>query len=39
MHNKVNKLLNKEIFPCTLELLDERWRKGKPPCTTSINNV
>ena len=39
MHNKVNKFLNKEIYPCTLEKLDERWRKGKPPCTTSINNV
>lgn len=39
MHNKVNKFLNKEIFPCTMETLDERWRKGKPPCTNSINNV
>lgn len=39
MHNKVNKYLNKEIFPCNLENLDKRWRKGDPPCTSSINNV
>jgi FAD-linked sulfhydryl oxidase len=38
-HNEVNRMLNKEVFPCTLELLDIRWRKGKPPCTSSINNV
>jgi mitochondrial FAD-linked sulfhydryl oxidase len=39
MHNEINKMLNKEIFPCELENLDQRWRKGKPPCTSTINNV
>jgi mitochondrial FAD-linked sulfhydryl oxidase len=38
-HNEVNRMLNKEIFPCEMEKLDLRWRKGNPPCTSSINNV
>ena len=39
IHNKVNRMLNKEVFPCDLESLDRRWRKGKPPCTATINGV
>ncbi len=31
-HNEVNERLNKECFPCTLEALDRRWRKGVPGC-------
>ncbi|OMJ72003.1 hypothetical protein SteCoe_29646 [Stentor coeruleus] len=39
MHNEINAMLNKPVFPCTLESLDLRWRKGKPPCTATINNL
>jgi len=31
-HNRVNEKLNKECFPCTMEALDRRWRKGVPGC-------
>lgn len=31
-HNIVNKKIGKPSFPCTMEKLDERWRKGKPAC-------
>lgn len=39
MHNGVNEMLNKSVFPCELEQLDLRWRKGKLHCTSSINNL
>jgi FAD-linked sulfhydryl oxidase len=39
MHNGVNLMLGKERYSCEIEDLDLRWRKGKPPCTSSINNV
>ncbi|KAI9912317.1 hypothetical protein PsorP6_005927 [Peronosclerospora sorghi] len=31
-HNIVNRKLNKPVFVCTMENLEERWRKGKPSC-------
>lgn len=31
-HNIVNKKIGKPLFPCTMEKLDERWRKGRPAC-------
>lgn len=31
-HNEVNRRLDKPEFPCTVEALDERWRRGRPEC-------
>jgi FAD-linked sulfhydryl oxidase len=31
-HNIVNKKIGKKSFPCTMEKLEERWRKGVPAC-------
>ncbi|GLD93280.1 hypothetical protein PINS_up001872 [Pythium insidiosum] len=31
-HNLVNKKIHKPLFECTMEKLDERWRKGRPAC-------
>ena len=31
-HNIVNRKIHKPVFQCTMENLDERWRKGKPSC-------
>lgn len=31
-HNTVNKKIHKPTFECTMEKLNERWRKGKPAC-------
>jgi len=32
MHNTVNEQLGKRTFPCTIDVLDERWRTGRPEC-------
>ena len=29
-HNFVNTKLGKPLFPCTIDLLDQRWRKADP---------
>ncbi|KAL4160087.1 hypothetical protein PRNP1_000658 [Phytophthora ramorum] len=31
-HNIVNRKIHKPVFECTMEKLEERWRKGKPSC-------
>ncbi|KAF1318229.1 Augmenter of liver regeneration, partial [Globisporangium splendens] len=31
-HNIVNKKIGKPAFPCTMEKLDERWKKGRSAC-------
>ncbi|KAF4324221.1 hypothetical protein BBO99_00000061 [Phytophthora kernoviae] len=31
-HNIVNRKIHKPVFDCTMEKLEERWRKGKPSC-------
>lgn len=31
-HNIVNRKIHKPLFECTMEKLEERWRKGKPSC-------
>jgi mitochondrial FAD-linked sulfhydryl oxidase len=31
-HNEVNRKLGKPEFPCDLQLLDKRWRKGDDDC-------
>ncbi|TDH70898.1 hypothetical protein CCR75_008555 [Bremia lactucae] len=31
-HNIVNHKIEKPLFECTMEKLDERWRKGNPKC-------
>ncbi|RMX67850.1 hypothetical protein KXD40_001314 [Peronospora effusa] len=31
-HNIVNRKIHKPMFKCTMENLEERWRKGKPSC-------
>lgn len=31
-HNIVSKKIHKPLFECTMEKLDERWRKGRPAC-------
>lgn len=30
-HNRVNQKLGKEAFPCTMQQLDNRWRKSNDP--------
>ena len=31
-HNRVNRLLGKDVFSCALGALDRRWRKGGAHC-------
>ncbi|RLN14323.1 hypothetical protein BBJ28_00012115 [Nothophytophthora sp. Chile5] len=31
-HNIVNRKIHRPTFECTMENLEERWRKGKPSC-------
>ncbi|TYZ65352.1 hypothetical protein PybrP1_012676 [[Pythium] brassicae (nom. inval.)] len=31
-HNVVNRKIGKPLFSCSMEKLDERWRKGRPAC-------
>lgn len=31
-HNIINQKLNAPLFPCDMERLDLRWRKGGPGC-------
>ena len=38
LHNKVNAYLGRSPFPCTLEALDKRWRKGPEECYGTLNN-
>lgn len=35
IHNIVNRTLLKPVYPCNIELLEERWRKGCPECWSS----
>ena len=35
-HNRVNRLLGKTEFPCTLSQLDARWRKGGAHCDEGL---
>ena len=35
-HNEVNEKLGKKIFPCKIEMLDQRWKKGAPGCWNYI---
>jgi mitochondrial FAD-linked sulfhydryl oxidase len=38
-HNRVNEKLGKETFPCTVQQLDQRWRKSDDPkCTGSSSS-
>jgi mitochondrial FAD-linked sulfhydryl oxidase len=36
-HNFVNESLGKKTFPCDIESLDERWRKGRPECWGGVS--
>lgn len=31
-HNIVNRKIHKPVFECSMDKLDERWRKGRPEC-------
>lgn len=31
-HNRVNRVLGKPVFPCSVAALDERWRTGRREC-------
>ena len=35
LHNIVNRTLLKPVYPCSIELLEERWRTGCPECWSS----
>ena len=35
-HNRVNTLLGKPLYPCTLSKLDARWRSGGPDCDPGL---
>ena len=35
LHNIVNRTLLKPVYPCNIELLEERWRTGCPECWSS----
>ena len=35
-HNRVNDLLGKPVFPCTLAKLDARWRSGGAHCENAL---
>lgn len=37
LHNKINKHLGKTLFPCSIEALDKRWRKGPAECYGTLN--
>lgn len=36
-HNFVNASLGKKEFSCSIESLDERWRKGRPECWGGVS--
>jgi len=38
LHNKINLHLGKTQFPCSLEALDKRWRKGPAECYGTLND-
>ncbi len=37
LHNIVNRTLLKPVYPCNIELLEERWHTGCAECWTSGN--